>query len=97
MNRNDPRPPAVATIRRLRIAAGLFAGVDALGADAVASVQEAATTAPSAAPEKAAELTGAGIAMMTVSLAFVWILTLWCFKRVLSTPAVTDPGPAGKP
>jgi len=23
---------------------------------------------------------------MTVSLVFVWGLTIWCFKRVLSTP-----------
>jgi hypothetical protein len=51
-----------------------------------------------AAPAKAAELTSGGLAFMVLSLVFVWVLTLWCFKRVLTTPAEpTDPGPAAKP
>ncbi|MBM4015514.1 MAG: hypothetical protein FJ293_11205 [Planctomycetes bacterium] len=53
--------------------------------------------ASAAVPAKAQELSGAGIAFMTLSLLFVWGLALWCFKRVLSTPNVTDPGPAGRP
>jgi hypothetical protein len=51
-----------------------------------------------AAPAKAAELTSGGLAFMVLSLVFVWVLTLWCFKRVLTTRGEpTDPGPAAKP
>ena len=40
-------------------------------------------------PAEAASLTAAGWAFMLASLAFVWVLTLWCFKRVLSGPKET--------
>ena len=42
-------------------------------------------------------LTMGGWIFMLLSNAFVWILALWCFKKVLTTPNPTDPGPAGKP
>jgi hypothetical protein len=31
-------------------------------------------------------MTTGGIVFMCVSLAFVWGLALWCFKRVLAAP-----------
>ena len=52
--------------------------------------------APAAAPT-AAELTVGGWAFMLLSLIFVWVLTLWCFRLVLTTPSPIDPGPAAKP
>lgn len=32
-------------------------------------------------------MTFGGILFMSLSLVFVWGLTYWCFKRVLSAPA----------
>jgi len=32
-------------------------------------------------------MTTAGMIFMIVSLAFVWGLTFWCFKKVLTAPA----------
>ncbi len=42
-------------------------------------------------------LTMSGWIFMLLSNAFVWILTVWCFKRVLTSDAPIDPGPAAKP
>lgn len=40
----------------------------------------------------AKELSGTGWTFMLVSLAFVWVLTFWCFRKVLAGPAeIPDP------
>ncbi len=38
------------------------------------------------APEEVARLSTTGWIFMLSSLAFVWVLTLWCFRRVLAGP-----------
>lgn len=68
-------------------------GMSALSVVGCAICQEAAP----AASAKDYALTGGGVAFMVLSLLFVWGLAIWCFKRVLTTPAPSDPGPAGKP
>lgn len=36
---------------------------------------------------EATRLSAGGWALMIVSLAFVWTLVAWCFRRVLTAPA----------
>ena len=44
------------------------------------------------APEEVARLSTTGWIFMLSSLTFVWVLTLWCFRRVLAGPKqVSDP------
>ena len=40
-------------------------------------------------PEEVARLSATGWIFMISSLAFVWVLTLWCFRRVLAGPKET--------
>lgn len=61
------------------------------------SAMAVAQEAPVAARATAEPLSVGGWAFMLLSLAFVWVMTLWCFKLVLTTPSPTDPGPAAKP
>jgi hypothetical protein len=65
-----------------------------LVAVAHASGQEAPPSAPS---DHGHALDAGGWIFMLLSLAFVWGLALWCFGRVLRTPAHVEPGPAAKP
>lgn len=49
------------------------------------------TPSPEALKE-AARLTPIGWTFMLASLAFVWVLTFWCFKKVLAGPEeIPDP------
>ncbi len=41
------------------------------------------------------ELTAGGWVFMIASVAFVWVLTFWCFKRVLTAPRDEPNLPAG--
>jgi hypothetical protein len=88
MNAGNAHAPSIR--RRL---ARLVSTAAMLALPASASAQEAA--APGAAT--AADLTAGGWIFMLLSNAFVWALTLWCFKRVLAQPENVDPGPAAKP
>ena len=71
--------------------------VSSLAAFAAFAVASAQGAPEAAAPAKAAELNSGGTAFMVLSLVFVWGLTLYCFKRVLSAPEPIEPGPAAKP
>lgn len=73
----------------------LFFGI---GPVAIAAVAQGAPVEGAGAAAPLAEgLSGTGWAFMALSLLFVWGLSLWCFRLVLTTPAHVDPGPAAKP
>jgi hypothetical protein len=83
--------------RWCRLEVGVAAALCVIGSALPVVAQGTPTGEVESGAAKAAELTAGGTAMMTLSLLFVWILTFWCFKRVLTTPSATDPGPAAKP
>ena len=42
-------------------------------------------------------MTTAGWIMMIISLAFVWSLVIWCYKRILSSPQKEEVPPGFGP
>ncbi len=68
-----------------------------LVAAAATSVQGAPVEPEGVAAPLAQGLSTGGWLFMTVSLLFVWVLTLWCFRLVLKSPSPSDPGPAARP
>jgi hypothetical protein len=85
------KPLRSTIMRSVPFARGLLGVVAFAATAAIAAAQDAAR------PASEHELGAGGWAFMLLSLAFVWGLTFWCFKRVLATPEHVDPGPAATP